>query len=320
MANADEPRPRPALAGWPRRMAALVLGALMLAGALSHAGAWWWLLDLLAHFHAIYLLLAMLVAATLAALRWWRLALWAAGLVAWQAALVLPLYFGAQAPDPAAPRLRVVSYNMLYGNPHLASAARHIRTLEPDVVVLLEVSEAQLRVFSAALPGWHATSRTRADPFGIAVLTREPPTHAQVIEPGPQWMPAIELELTLAGQPVALMAVHPPPPVSAINTHVRDELLRHVSRWAAAHDGPTLVVGDLNATPWSSTLREILDEGPLRSTQRFGLHGTWPAGLGPLALPIDHALYSGPLHPVARVIEPAFGSDHRMLYVELELR
>ncbi len=304
-----------------RRVAIVGLGALTLALALSHAGAWWWVLDLLAHFHAIYLLLAMLVAIGLAALRWRRLALWAVGLVVWQAALVLPLYsFSTTTPDPSRPRLRVVSYNMLYGNPQLASAARHILALEPDVVVLLETSAAQLEIFTAALPGWHAVSRPRADPFGIAVLTREAPIRATVIEPGPAWMPAIELELELGGRPVALMAVHPPPPVSAANTRTRDELLRHVSRWAAAHEGPTLVMGDLNATPWSSALAEILDEGPLRSTQSFGLQGTWPASLGGLALPIDHALYSGSLHPVARTIEPAFGSDHRMLFVELELR
>lgn len=319
----DEPPARSAASTWARRLAVLVLGGLALAFALSFAGAWWWRLDLLAHFHAIYLLVALLVAFVLAGLREWRLTRLAAALVLLEAALVLPLYslrLGVDAPNTSAPRLRVISYNMLRGNPHAAEAAHHVASLEPDVVVLLEATPAQLSVFTAALPGWHVIAKPRDDAFGIAVLTRAPPTHAQVIEPGPAWMPAIELELSLAGRPVSLLAVHPPPPVSAVNTRTRDALLRYASRWAAAHDGATMVLGDLNATPWSSTMREILDDGPLRSTQRFGLHGTWPSFMGPLALPIDHVLVSGELHPVARTIEPAFGSDHRMLLVELELR
>lgn len=323
MAVAAETRPRaPHSRG--RRAAALVLAGLTLVATLSLAGALWWVLDLLSHFHAIYLLIATVVAIAWLALRWWKLASWAVALVVFEAALVLPLYSlpmgGAEAPDPAAPRLRVVTYNIFRSNPRSAEAARHIAALEPDVVALLEVTPAQLLVFTAALPGWYPMAWPRDDAFGIAVLTREPPIRARRLELGPPWMPSIEVTVELAGQAIAIAAVHPPPPVSAANSHTRDELLRGVSAWAAAHEGPVIVMGDLNATPWSAVMREILREGPLRSTQRFGLQGTWPSFLGPLGVPIDHVLYTAPLHPVARTIEPAFGSDHRMVYAELELR
>jgi endonuclease/exonuclease/phosphatase (EEP) superfamily protein YafD len=318
MAIADETRPPAITKG--QRAATLVLAGLTLASALSFAGELWWVFDLLAHFHAIYLFLATLLAAGLLALRGWKLAAWAAALAVFEAMLVLPLYLGAEAPDPAAPRLRVVEYNVFHDNPRSAEAARHIAALAPDVVVLLEITPAQLQVFTAALPGWYHVARPREDAFGIAVFTREPPSTTRMLELGPPWMPSIEVTLELAGQTVAVAAVHPPPPVSAAHSETRNELLRAVSSWAAAHQGPALVVGDLNATPWSVAMREILASGPLRSTQRFGVQGTWPSFLGPLSLPIDHVLYTTPLYPVARTIEPAFGSDHRMLYAELELR
>lgn len=323
---ANEPRtparspPRRSLA---RMLATAGLTALTLAIVLSLAGTWWWVLDLLAHFHAIYLLAAGLAALALAALRWWRLAAWAAILTALTAVRVLPLYalaLGDPTPNDAAPRLRVVSYNMLHGNPHTAAAARHVVGLEPDVVVLLEATPQQLQVFTTALPGWHVVAEPRDDAFGIAVLSRRAPSSAGVVTPGPPWMPAIELQLSLGDHTVTIFAVHPPPPVSESHTRTRDELLRTLSARAAARTGPVVVVGDLNATPWSSTLRELLRDGPLRSTQRFGLHATWPASLGVLGLPIDHVLVAGPLHPRYRSIEPAFGSDHRMLLVELVLR
>jgi endonuclease/exonuclease/phosphatase (EEP) superfamily protein YafD len=305
-----------------RSLAACGLALLTLAPVLSLFGGWWWVLDLFSHFHAIYLLAAAIATAAFAALRWWGLARWAGALAAIEAVLVLPLYVdavGGPEPDVGAPRLRVVSYNMLHGNPHTAEAARHVAGLEPDVVVLLEATAPQVRAFTTALPGWHALAEPRDDAFGIAVLCRRTPIDMRVVTPGPRWMPAIELSLPLGDGEVTIFAVHPPPPVGEGHTRTRDEVLRTISRWAAERDEPVIVVGDLNATPWSSTLRAILDEGPLRSTQRFGLHATWPSGLGALGLPIDHVLVSGSLHPVRRSIEPAFGSDHRMLLVELEL-
>ncbi len=302
---------------------ALVL-ALALASGLSRAGSWWWVLDLLAHFHAIYFWLAVATAIALAGLRRRRLALGAAALAAFEAMLLLPLYAGSigSAPDatPGAPRLRVVSYNMLHDNPGTAAAAAHIAALEPDVVVLMELTPGQLEVFDAALPGWHHVAKPRRDAFGIAVFTRTAPTRAELLDLGSPTLPSFEVELDVDGRSVALAAVHTPPPVSAAHSETRDRMLRALSSWAAAKDGPVLVLGDLNATPWSATMREILGAGPLRSTQQFGLQGTWPSFLGPLGIPIDHALVSGPLEPVVRRIEPAFGSDHRMLLVELELR
>lgn len=303
--------------------ATVVLGTLTLASALSFAGALWWVLDLLAHFHAIYFWVAVVIGMVMAALRWWRQVAWAGALMACEGLLLLPLYSayaGAEAPTPGAPRLRVVSYNILRSNPHTPDAAAHVAALDPDVVVLLEVTPEQLPVFTAALPGWHVLAEPREDAFGIAVLTRRAPLGHAVLDLGSASMPVLEIEYEVAGRTVAIAAAHPPPPVSARLSHTRDRMLRGLSSWAAEQDGPALVVGDLNATRWSVAMREILETGPLRSAHRFGLQGTWPSFLGPLAVPIDQALVAGALESVTQTVEPAFGSDHRMLRVELELR
>lgn len=305
----------------PRRVwAIIVLATLTLVTALSLGGALWWLLDLFSHFHAIYFWLAVVMCVVMAALRSWRLVAWAGALVAFEGMLLLPLYVGAEAPTPGSPRLRVVSYNMLRSNPHAPEAAAHIAALAPDVVVLLEVTPAQLPVFTAALPGWHHVAVPREDPFGIAVFTRRAPIGSEVLDLGPSSTPSLEVQYEVDGRTVAIAAAHPPPPLSARMSHARDGMLRALSTWAAEQEGPALVMGDLNATRWSAVMREILGTGPLRSTHQFGLQGTWPTFLGPLATPIDQALVAGPVEPVSQTVEPAFGSDHRMLLVELELR
>lgn len=306
-----------------RRWAMVVLAGLTLVSALSFAGGPWWVLDLLSHFHAIYFWMAVVLGVVMAALRWWPQVTWAGALVAFEALLLLPLHasvLGTEPSRPESPRLRVVSYNMLHSNPRTPEAAAHIAALEPDVVVLLELTAEQLPVFMDALPGWHQVSQPRQDAFGIAVLTREAPTHVERLDLGADAMPAFALGLVVGGRDVTLAAMHPPPPVSARLSHTRDRMLRAISAWAADRAEPVVVVGDLNATPWSAVMREILREGPLRSTERFGLQATWPSFLGALGVPIDHALVAGAIEAVDRRIEPAFGSDHRMLLVELALR
>lgn len=299
---------------------AVALAVLTLVSTVSFAGATWWVLDLFSHFHAIYFWLAVVAAITLAALHWWSLATWAMVLAAFEAMLLLPLYGGAEAPTPGAPRLRALSYNTLRGNPRIDEAARHIAALAPDVVILLELTPPQLPVFTAALPDWSQIAMPREDPYGIAIFSRAPLRDPQWLELGPGSTPTLAVTTDVDGRPVTVVAMHPPPPLRRADSHARDRMLRGISAWAAERAEPVLVMGDFNASPWSVAMREILAEGPLRSTQRFGLQGTWPSFFGALGVPMEHALVTGPLEPVAREIEPAFGSDHRMLLVELELR
>lgn len=314
------PTPRGPVRHSMRRLAVVGLCALTLVTILGFLGAWWWVLDLLAHFRVPALVITGLAAVALLVLRWWRLAGWALALVVLHLALVLPLYAGPATVPTDAPRLRVISYNVHSGNPRTAEAARHVATLAPDVVALYEVSQDQLHAFQTALPGYHPIAVPQDDPFGIAVLTRLPPTHARVLTLGAPWVPAIELSLPFGEHTIALAAIHPPPPVSSQLAQARNAVLHAAFEWAAAQPGPTIVVGDLNATPWSTPLRQRLADGPLRSTQVFGIQPTWPATLGPFGLPIDHALVTEHLVPTRRALDPSFGSDHRMLVVDLALR
>jgi endonuclease/exonuclease/phosphatase (EEP) superfamily protein YafD len=74
---------------------------------------------------------------------------------------------------------------------------------------------------------------------------------------------------------------------------------------------PTLVVGDLNATPWSSAFKGL-------GLKRAGdLTGTWPAALGAFGLPLDHVLVSTHWSVAAAHVHGGLGSDHLALIVSL---
>jgi endonuclease/exonuclease/phosphatase (EEP) superfamily protein YafD len=83
---------------------------------------------------------------------------------------------------------------------------------------------------------------------------------------------------------------------------------------------PLVVMGDLNASLWSPTYREMLRRsglqdarrgfGPLHTQSRFGFHFL-------LGIPIDHCLVSDRIEVRLLRTGPALGSDHLALIVDI---
>jgi endonuclease/exonuclease/phosphatase (EEP) superfamily protein YafD len=120
---------------------------------------------------------------------------------------------------------------------------------------------------------------------------------------------------------VALLAIHPLSPSSEFRARQNDRQLLFATNWAAGQDGPTIVVGDFNATPWSYPFRRLISSTDLSNSARgFGLDLSYPADGNPLIrVPIDHLLFSDGLAVVDRRLGPAMGSDHFPLTVDLAL-
>jgi endonuclease/exonuclease/phosphatase (EEP) superfamily protein YafD len=129
---------------------------------------------------------------------------------------------------------------------------------------------------------------------------------------------ALVFEVELGGRPVTVLAVHVPAPTTPGDRRARDEELGAVGRWARSHRGSEIVLGDFNATPWSSVLERLEDTADLRnSTEGFGVQASWPALAGPLGIPIDQLLHSRDLTVTGREVGRGYGSDHRTLWVTL---
>ena len=80
-----------------------------------------------------------------------------------------------------------------------------------------------------------------------------------------------------------------------------------------------VLLGDLNATPFSAGVRPLRTVGLRDSLAAGGLWtaGSWPAWPGPLRIAIDHCWHDPGLVTLARTVGPALGSDHRPLEVAL---
>ena len=215
-------------------------------------------------------------------------------------------------------RLRVVSLNVNITNPHKTAVLDYLRTENPDVIVLIEVDSA----WTSALESLRATYPVqlfspRDDNFGLAFLSRVPLQSLELIQTSDHATPSVLAHLTLDGRELAILATHPPPPINGEMAAARDEGLQGAADVVASMKIPVLLIGDLNATPWSQGLRLLKHGSKLdfRSPDAAWTP-TWNART-PFAIPIDQALVTPPLVVASRHIGPDVGSDHRPQVIEL---
>ena len=299
---------------------AVVVAVISLA---SFAGAWVWWLDVLANFRAQYVVILAILGLLVAASRWRRTGLAILGVALVNLLFVAPLFVGSPGePVAGAPGMRVMSFNLLSTNESYSEVIEYIEATEPDLVLLHESSRPwEVAMASSGLDYEIIRGRSENLIFGTLVLARD---EVEAVSYGFAEGDGRAISLVYQPEnwsvPVQILSSHPLAPTSGERAALRDAQLSFAAGWAAGQEGAYAVVGDLNASPWSSPFRGLVSEGGLRNSQiGFGLQPSFSANtIFPLRVPIDHLLHSDDLRVRDRRLGPALGSDHFPLVVDLE--
>ncbi len=225
--------------------------------------------------------------------------------------------------DPSF-RFRVASINVHSSNREAGRVLEFVRQTDADVVFLMEVDdwwEEALQPLKASYP--HSQIQARADNFGVAFFSRLEIVESRIqrlSEPGDltdSGVPMVVATMKQSGKAFLFIGAHPLPPAGRENSAWRDGQLRAIAQRVIASNGPALLVGDLNATPWSAGMRILTKGSALRlPPPSLVWSPTWMAR-SPLAIPIDHALAAPPLAVIRRDVGPDVGSDHRPIVVDV---
>lgn len=306
------------------------IGVLTLAGALTSAatlfgfaGRLGWLFELASHFRVQYFIVLALAACSLALLKAYSPAIFFAVFALINLSLIVPFYLrGPQIGAEGSPNLRVFQLNINMGNEKYGRVASAIDENDPDFVVLAEVNEkclTHLKKLDKTYPYSIAEPREN-DSSGIALFSRFPFSRAEVVYPGGVPVPSISVEVTVQSKRLSIFATHPLSPVSPKMARLRNRQLAAIGRRLRERRQPAVLVGDLNITPWSYYFRRLLRISRMRdSSIGFGILPTWPAGVFPLLIPIDHFLFSEGIRIRQKRIGPDVGSDHYPVIVDFEL-
>jgi endonuclease/exonuclease/phosphatase (EEP) superfamily protein YafD len=300
-------------------MVAALLIILTIAGFL---GATWWVFDLAANLRVQLALLLVPLAVVLAATgaRWVAATAALAAIV--NAALVVPfLLTSSPAPGTSGGEtLQVTFLNVKVAGADVSELIDYLRERDDDLVILAAATLDSIEAMEASGLGLHVVMGGHLVPLlELVVLARVPDTEVRVRQRTDDARSmVVEVLPELDGRAIRVLGTHAISPLTPGRARERDEQLAWLSDEIADIDDPVLVMGDLNATPWSSHFHDLLDTAGLIDSQRVhGLQPSWPAALGPLGLPIDHALHSPGLTVLERDLGPSFGSDHRAVHVRL---
>jgi endonuclease/exonuclease/phosphatase (EEP) superfamily protein YafD len=241
-------------------------------------------------------------------------------------------------PSPAAPAksLRLMTYNVNFGNPNHKATLDAIATEGADIVLLQEVTAEWRRVLEARFAkdyphrSFHVQGRAAG---GLAVLSKHPITSEDLWSP-PRggWFPASRLIIDGPFGALQLLNVHLRPNLDAGSWvrgwHTTPPIRRReiAAYWQKIkYDVPTIVAGDFNDPPDGKAIEYLAKHGMTRVTTAGPT--TWHyetvmdgVRKSLLSLDIDHVMIDGNLSARdARVLD-AGASDHRPVVVTVAPR
>jgi endonuclease/exonuclease/phosphatase (EEP) superfamily protein YafD len=303
--------------------AKLLLAGLALLSAAGFLGELYRWFELASHFRPQYLLLAALLLVVFAARRELRWAALAMGVIAVNAHhLVFSAVPDAVAASVASPDrvpVRLLLANLQYSNGAHAEFTRLVGDEQPDVIVVEEVTPAWAEALTGLGERFPARKLVpREGAFGIGILSRWPMHDVELLDFGHPGYPAMLAHIATGSGRLTLLAAHPPPPISDSLYAVRNDQLRQAAELLRGRGPRTVLLGDLNTSPWSPFFAKLVQQSGLTSARAgFGLLPTWPSFFPPAMIPIDHCLISRDARVTGVRTGPDIGSDHLPLVIDL---
>jgi len=276
-----------------------------------------WVLDLFSHFRVQYFQLCLI----LIGIALWRrqhkraVALLAVALLNY--AFVLPLYFGKPAPA-SGQTARAMLMNINAANGDTEQVLEAVRKYNPDIILFEEVTpkwERELAVLSTNYS--HRVAEPQDGCFGIMLLSKYPLSRGNVVYIGSAGVPSIIADVHFPQGEVSIVGTHPLPPIGKTYSNHRNNQLAKLPELVKTRKHPVLLIGDLNASPWSAHFtRLVRDSGLKNSMKGFGFQPSWPSGNRFLRIPIDHFLHSPEITIHSRAVGGKVGSDHLPVIVD----
>jgi endonuclease/exonuclease/phosphatase (EEP) superfamily protein YafD len=222
---------------------------------------------------------------------------------------------GAAFIDACEPgrELSILVSNVLMENRRADALLATAEREQPDLFLALETDawwDAELAPIGQRLP--HRVQDIGDKTYGIHLFSRLPLVQPRIHYFAQQDVPAIIAGVTLpSGETVGFIGLHPRPPRFAQPTTGRDAQLYAAAFQLRESDRATVVAGDLNATPWETTIERMRRIGRLVDPRHgYGYLPTYSARSWWRSWPLDHVLYQPGFATLSLARLDDVGSDH----------
>jgi endonuclease/exonuclease/phosphatase (EEP) superfamily protein YafD len=224
--------------------------------------------------------------------------------------------------DPS--EIKIFSANVLQENNQYMRMLTQIKSMNPDVVFLLETDEAwasAMQDLDKEYP--HYLVHPRNNTYGLLFYSKLPLENAAIRFLVKEDIPSIEAVLVLStGKKIQLWGLHPEPPVpnEALHSTAKDKELMKIALKAKECPLPCIVTGDLNDVAWSYVTELFRKTSGLLDPRRGrGFYSTFSAHHWFVRYPLDYIFCSRHFGLVQMKRLPKNGSDHFATFTHLFL-
>jgi endonuclease/exonuclease/phosphatase (EEP) superfamily protein YafD len=153
------------------------------------------------------------------------------------------------------------------------------------------------------------------------LFSRLPLDASEILTFGASTQPGLFARLEVAGRPFSVLALHPPTPMRPDKFRFRNAQFAAAAKRMRETAGPKILIGDLNATPWSPYYQDLVRDSGLHDARvGEGVWPTWPMPMPSLLrIPLDHCLTSDDVRVESIRTGERTGSDHRPIVVDVAI-
>ncbi len=302
----------------------LIGGMLTLLTFSSFLSPYYWAFEVISHFHMQYLIGLTICLLAQLFIPYKRLrALWLFPALLINLLILGPFFLPTTTPNTiATDYLRVLTINVFAHNKTPEKLITYIDHSEANIVLLSEVRPELMLQLKESLgkeyPYIHDASQQGH--FGIVLLSKLPLLNSQTNRLGIKQHPSIEANINWQNNLVKVYGTHPTPPLTAQDTKRRDSELTAIGGILANEPSPIILMGDLNAAPWSYITQQIVSKVGLKhAALGYGIWPTWRWGTILLGTTIDHIFVSPQWIVKSYKIGKDVGSDHYPVMADLVL-
>ncbi|HEX8268851.1 MAG TPA: endonuclease/exonuclease/phosphatase family protein [Flavobacterium sp.] len=214
----------------------------------------------------------------------------------------------------SAKKLNVLVSNVYQYSTKYSNLLDLIKHRNPDIVFLLETDQKWLDAVKSLREEYpNYIEIPKDNTYGLLFYSKLPLSKKEVNFLIDEEIPSIVADVEFDNKSIRIYGLHPTPPVpqeSEFSTD-RDAEILLVGKRAKKHQGPCMVIGDLNDVAWSYTTNLFLKTSGLLDPRRGrGTYNTFNARYPLLRWPLDHFFVSDDFHLVDMRVEKDIGSDH----------
>ncbi|NJO68525.1 MAG: hypothetical protein HC830_03925, partial [Bacteroidetes bacterium] len=219
-------------------------------------------------------------------------------------------------------KLKIAQLNVLYENTSYDSIINVVNKLNPGIVSLQEVNGRHTHSFINNLAEkykYHIIENSSTD-FNLFLFSQYPFINQEIayFQGNNRNIPYFICSVKIESQVVTIICLHTSAPLNDLELSLRNQQLVSIAGLASKSATPLIIVGDLNAVPWSPEIVNLKKTANVRDS-RNNFSVTFPANSLLAMFPIDYILHSADILCKEFKVFDIYGSDHLGVHGEYYL-